>query len=248
MKLTTVLGSVNNNPEYYMFIPKQILFWNKFGIRFIAVFVGDHLPNELLPYSNNIILWNRNLDLNSVYVAQNLRMYYTSLINLPDDEMVMITDMDMLPMNDRYYKDGLENFNKNDFVYYRHVDGNQIYMCYNSAHPSLWSKLFNIYSEEDIERRIRENYNEMYNGIPGLTGWFIDQEIMYKTLINYENLKVLNRPIRRLEMCDFNNHLANNYKNFISNYDDCHFHRSYYSNYKLILNAEEQLNFIYIFV
>ena len=242
MRLTTVLGSVNNNPEYYLFIPKQILFWNKFGIKFIAVFVGENIPNELLPYSNNIILWNRNLELNSAYVAQNLRMYYTSLINLPDDEMIMITDMDMLPMNDRYYKDGLENFNKDDFVYYRHVDGNQIYMCYNAAHPLLWSKLFNIYSEEDIERRIRENYNDRYNGIPGSTGWFIDQEIMYKTLINYENLKVLNRPIRRLEMCDFNNHLLNNNINFISNYDDCHFHRSYYNNYEFILNAEKQLN------
>ena len=245
MKLTTVLGSVNNNPEYYLFIPKQILFWNKFGIKFIAVFVGENIPNELLPYSNNIILWNRNLELNSAYVAQNLRMYYTSLINLPDDEMIMITDMDMLPMNDRYYKDGLENFNKDDFVYYRHVDGNQIYMCYNAAHPSLWSKLFNIYSQEDIERRIRENYNDGYNGIPGSTGWFLDQEIMYKTLINYENLKVLNRPIRRLEMCDFNNHLLNNNINFILNYDDSHFHRSYNNNYNFILNAEEQLNNLY---
>jgi len=29
MKLTTVIGSVNNNPKYYMFIPKQILFWGE---------------------------------------------------------------------------------------------------------------------------------------------------------------------------------------------------------------------------
>ena len=35
MKLTTVLASTNNNPDYYMFIPKHILFWNKFDIKFI---------------------------------------------------------------------------------------------------------------------------------------------------------------------------------------------------------------------
>ena len=39
MKLKLVLGSVNNNKEYYDFIPKQIYFWNKFGtdkyIRFL---------------------------------------------------------------------------------------------------------------------------------------------------------------------------------------------------------------------
>ena len=43
MKLTTVIGSVNDNPKYYMFIPKQILFWKKFGINFVAVFVGNHI-------------------------------------------------------------------------------------------------------------------------------------------------------------------------------------------------------------
>ena len=95
MKLTTVLTSVNNNPKYYMFIPKQIYFWKKFNINFIAVFVGEVLPDELIPYKENIILWNKNLDLNTAYVAQNLRMYYTSLLELPDDEMVMITDMDI---------------------------------------------------------------------------------------------------------------------------------------------------------
>ena len=64
MKLTTVLASVNNSSKYYSFIPKQIHFWNKFGINFIAIFVGDKIPESLNCYSNNIILWNKNLDLN----------------------------------------------------------------------------------------------------------------------------------------------------------------------------------------
>jgi hypothetical protein len=245
MKLTTVIGSVNNNAEYYMFLPKQILFWNKFGINFICIFVGEYIPDELKQYSSNIILWNKNLDLNSAYVAQNLRMYYTSLLKLPDDELVMMTDMDMLPMNDKYYKEGLENFTKNDFIYYRYIETNQIFMCYNAAHPSIWALLFNIYSENDIEKKIIDNYNIMYNGIHGSTGWFIDQQIMYKTLINYKNLKVLNRQIKRLEMNNYKNHLQNNDINFISNYDDSHFHRSYFDNIELIINAENQLNNIY---
>jgi len=241
MKLSTVIASVNNNPEYYMFIPKQILFWNKFKINFIAIFVGEKIPDELLSYSNNIILWNKNLNLNTTYVAQNLRMYYTSLIKLPDNEMVMITDIDMLPMNNKYYTEGLDFFSKNDFIYYRNIDGNQIYMCYNASHPDNWSKIFNIYSEKDIEEKIIESYNSSYNGIPGSIGWFIDQEIMYKKLINYEHLKVLNRPIKRLELDMYYNHLNNNDKNFISDHDDCHFHRDYFTNKFLILDAKKQL-------
>ena len=47
--------------------------------------------------------------------------------------MVMITDMDMLPTNDKYYKENLENYSHDDFIYYRNIDHRQIYMCYNAA-------------------------------------------------------------------------------------------------------------------
>ena len=53
MKLTTVLGSVNMNKEYYMFVPKQISFWKLFGINFIAIIIGDGIPDELKEYSDN---------------------------------------------------------------------------------------------------------------------------------------------------------------------------------------------------
>jgi hypothetical protein len=241
MKLTTVLASVNNNRDYYLFVPKQILFWSKFNIKFIAVFVGDNIPNELTEYSDNIILWNENLNLNTSFVAQNVRIYFPALLDLPNDELVMITDMDMLPMSSSYYCNGLENFTIDDFIYYRHVDCKQIYMCYNAAHPSTWKKVFNIYNKEDIKKRIYETYTKSYDGIPGSNGWFIDQEIMYSYLINYPNLKILNRPIKRLETWNYINYLNNNKKNFIKNYDDAHFHRSYTKNAFLILHAEKNI-------
>jgi hypothetical protein len=103
----------------------------------------------------------------------------------------MITDMGMLPTNDLYYKDNIESFNKEDFIYYRNIDGNQIYMCYNAVNPKIWSKVFNIFNENDIEYQIKKNYDNSHNAISGSNGWFIDQEIMYNNLINYENLKIL---------------------------------------------------------
>lgn len=241
MRLSTVLASVNNNRDYYMFIPKQILFWKKFGIRFLAVFVGDKIPDELNEYNENIILWSKNLDIHSAYLGQNLRMYYGALIDLPDDELLMITDIDMLPCSPKYYTEGLEHFSKNDFIYYRHIDGNQIYMCYNAAHPSVWGKCFGIKTVDDIENKIKNNYLNSYNGIPGSFGWYIDQEVMYTSLINYPFLKVLNRPLRRLETWMYNQHLQNGDSQFIHLYDDAHFHRSYFMNETYILNAEKQI-------
>jgi hypothetical protein len=239
MKLTTVLGSVNNNPSYYLFIPKQILFWKHFGIKFIAVYVGKEIPDELKSYSANIILWNKNLDLDSAYVAQNIRIWYPALITLGCDEMLMITDMDMLPMSDHYYKLGLDKFNKDDFVYYRNIAGNQIYMCYNAGHPSVWAKVFGINSEEDVELKLNEHYNKSYKALK--TGWFTDQEVLYKYLIKYPNLKVLNRPIKRLEVTGYKKHLSKGDTNFIKKYDDAHFHRNYMNNKYLIEDSEKQL-------
>jgi len=242
MRLTTVIGSVNLNPNYYLFIPKQILFWNKFNVKFIAVIVGNNIPEELTEYSTNIVLWNKNLNINSAFVAQNLRIYYPALLNLPNDELVMITDMDMLPTNDKYYKDELDIFTHNDFIYYRHIDKNQIYMCYNAAHPEIWGNVFKIKNEKDIEDKINKTYVENYSGIPGSNGWFKDQEIMYKKLIKYPHLKILNRPIKRLEIYTHQKHLNDNHNNFIKNYDDAHYHRSYLKNLNLILNLEKELN------
>jgi len=241
MFLSTVIASVNNNEKYYMFIPKQIKFWKRFGIKFVAVYVGEKIPDVLLPCSENIILYDKNLDLNTAYLGQNLRIYLSCLLDLPDDEMVMITDMDMLPLNDVYFKTGLEKYTKEDFIYYRYVDGDQIYTMYNAAHPSCWSKVFGIKTMEDIDIELRKNYNKNYDGVPGSHGWYIDQELLYRKLIHYERLHVLNRGITRLEAETYKHHLSKGDTNFVSQYDDFHAHRDYYINKELIEDAEKQL-------
>jgi hypothetical protein len=232
MKLATVFCAVNDNPEYYRFIPKQITFWRKFGIRFVAAFVGRSLPAELIPYSHSIMLWYRNADLNSAFVAQNLRLYYPALLNVADDEAVMITDIDMLPMSPAYYTAGLENYAKDEFIYYRHVDGNQIYMCYNAAHPHTWGTIFGIKSDADVERALYTNY---------AGGWFNTQGILYQKLSYYPRLRVLNRLIRRLDVSTYIQRLQQGHTHFIGEYDEAHFHEGYNKNQFLIADAEGQL-------
>ncbi len=248
MKLTTVISSVNSNPDYYNFLPYQIIFWNKFGIKFICVYVGEKIPDELEQYKEHIILWDKNQDLHSAYVAQNIRIYYAGLIDLPEDEYIMLTDMDMLPCSESYYKNGLEKYTKEDFIYYRYIDSvdKHIYICYNSAHPSLWANIFNIGSTDDIEKELNLNYCNGYNGIPGdhpgSVGWCTDQDLLTKKLQNYNKLHILNRPIKRLEVRDYIRYLQNGTNDFLHLYDDVHFHRSFSKNKQLIEHAVVQLN------
>jgi hypothetical protein len=248
MKLKIVLASVNNNRDYYLFIPIQIYFWKKLGVKFIAIFCGNKLPDELINFKENIILWTKNAHVNSSFVGQNIRIYYPALIpDVSNDELVMITDMDMLPGNISYYDVNINNFNKDDFIYYRNIDGNEIYMCYNAAHPHTWSKIFDIKSESDIENAINQSYNLTYDGTPGCLGWNIDQQIMYNKLIDYSHLKILNKKINRLEVNMYRHLLNINYNDglFIHLYDDIHLHRSFTNNRDLIDNCVTQFTKIF---
>lgn len=241
MRLTTVVASVNENPEYFRFIPCQIAIWASFHIRFVAVFAGSEIPKELSPYSENIILWDRTAELHPVYLGQHLRIYYPALLSLPANEMVMITDIDMLPTSGGFYKEGMDGFTTDDFIYFRFIEGNQMFMCYNCAHPSVWSRLFRISDEKDIEKRLLENYPQHYEGVPGGHGWYSDQELLFRAVIHYQHLRILDRPHRRLTREEFFSHLERGDDAFLQCYDDFHAHRNFSYNKDLIQEVMKRL-------
>ena len=234
-------GERVENPQYYKFIPHQVEFWKKFGIKFLAIFIGESIPDDMLDYSDNIILWNKNLDIKTSFVGQHLRIFYSALLNLPEDEMVMITDIDILPMNIEYFTSGLEDFHLEDFLCYRSISMNQIFICYNAAHPKVWSEIFNIKTENDVENMIYENYIPSYNGLLNNL-WYHDQALMYNKLINYPHLKVLNREPRRLEYDNIKTHFFKNDGIFYINYDDAHFHRRYDLHKFMIQDIKNQIS------
>lgn len=217
------------------------------GVRFIAVFVGTVLPDELTMYGDNIILWSHShTGMSSAYIAKNLRLYYPCILKMPDDEMVMITDMDTLPGSSGYYMDDLEWVKKTDFIYYREIlENKEIYTCYNAAHPTTWSSAFRgIYTETDIIDKLRENHyvDDDDDNILGTSGCANDQEIMYKFIIDYPYLHVLNRPIRHLTMRTYNHHLCMSDTNFVKYYHDIYFHGNFEKNKDFIQDAMTQLD------
>ena len=59
MKLTNVLVATDMNPLYYKFIPIFIKTWNKLfpNVKVTIVVVAKELVDELLPYKDNIVLF-----------------------------------------------------------------------------------------------------------------------------------------------------------------------------------------------
>jgi len=104
---------------------------------------------------------------------------------------VMITDMDMLPMNKTYYTEYIKNIDNNKFVYYRgHICGEdkQLVMCYNVSTPNVWKEVFNIHSVENIKKLIQliSNANIIREG-HGNVGWDIDQRFLYHKVMEWKN-------------------------------------------------------------
>ena len=142
MKLTNVLVSTNMNPLYYKFIPIFIKAWNKLfpNVKVTIVVVAKELVDELLPYKDNIVLFPPIENMNTAFIAQNIRLLYPALMDAEGG--ILITDMDILPMNRRYYTESISSFVASKFITYRPrsvVGKGEIAMCYNIATKDVWS-------------------------------------------------------------------------------------------------------------
>ena len=158
MKLTNVLVATNMNPLYYKFIPIFIKAWNKLfpNVKVTILVVAQELIDELLPYKDNIVLFPPIENMDTGFIAQNIRLLYPALMDAEGG--ILITDMDILPMNRSYYIQSIASLEDSKFITYRPlrvVGKGEIAICYNIATPAIWKDIFNIHSMEDIHKDLK---------------------------------------------------------------------------------------------
>jgi hypothetical protein len=239
MKIGTILTACDLNPLYSEFIPNFIKAWN---ILFpqadvVIVFIADELPSELKEYEKNIRLFKPVEGVHTAFQAQCIRLLYPR--HIERDEGVLITDMDMLPMNRSYYADSIKDISNDTFVTYRDVClPIEIAMCYNIATPNVWKGIFGSSTTESLLQSWHAS--TIYDGKHGGKGWGTDQQILLKKFNSWNGSKItLNDSITKFKRLDrshpwiFNNHsqLSIDIKNGI--YIDYHCLRPY-SQYKEI--------------
>ena len=177
MKVGTIVTATDTNPLYMDFIPMFVRAWSylipEADIR--IVLVADAIPEHLQEYSKHIVLFPSIPGIHTAFQAQCIRLLYPREVTR--DEGVLITDMDMIPMNRRYYVDSIASTSKDTFVVYRDVClPSEISMCYNIAHPSVWKSMFGDNSTQDILREW--NGWVQYDGKHGGQGWNTDQRVL----------------------------------------------------------------------
>ena len=237
MKLDCILTSCNTNPLYMDFIPIFIKTWNKLYpiVDVKIVLISNTIPTEFHEFTKNIILFPPLEDISTAFTSQYIRLLYPAILNYENG--IMITDIDMLPMNRTYYTSNIQNVENDKFIYMRNVllQNKQIAMCYNVARNKTWGEIFSIITTEDINNHLKEAYSQItYVDGHNQAGWSTDQTVFYKKIMRWNditnNFIVLNdnkTGYRRLNRNTFtmNTTMRNQVKS--GYYSDYHCYRPY---------------------
>ena len=183
MHLSTVLVACNENTKYLDFWPVVKEAWQKVvGLTCKMVYVGESLPAHLyddldVKFFKAIPGWP------TATQAQCIRLLYPALIKT--EGAIVISDMDIIPLQASFFIDGFKQFDETKFVSLRGIDetAKEIYMCYVGGTATRWSNLFGVKSEADVRQRLTE-WAAAYpsDGKHAGKGWCTDQVILYNTV------------------------------------------------------------------
>jgi hypothetical protein len=187
MILDCIVTACNDNPLYINFIPYFIKSWKllypKIDIKIIMI--NDIIPENFLNYKEYIILFPPIENIPSSFISQNIRLYYPAILNYNNG--IMITDIDMIPMNKVYYIENIKNYDNNKFITLRDVlikDYKEVAMCYNIGINKLWSEIFEINNIDDIKKKIIDSYEIIKNHKKERI-WITDQRQLYDNLVKW---------------------------------------------------------------
>lgn len=178
MKLDCIVTAVNDNPIYTEFIPVFIKAWKKLvpEAAILLLYIGDFIPEEFAEYREHIRLVEPIEGVDTAFMSQYIRILYPA--TLPYKGGVLITDMDILPMNRAYYVDTVRDIPDDRFVYYRDVllaDYRQIAICYNIATPSVWKEIMRVSSHAEVLTELQRIGKGLRYNPKTLEGWTTDQ-------------------------------------------------------------------------
>lgn len=238
MKLDCVLTACNTVPLYIDFIPLFVSAWKKLypNVDVKIILISEEIPEKFSKYAENIILFKPIPNISTAFISQYIRILYPAILNY--DNGIMITDIDMIPMNRTYYTKNIENISDDKFVYMRDVllsQYRQIAICYNVGKNSTWSEIFDIKSKDDIIKRLTDVYSKInYEEGHGKSGWSRDQIDFYQYVrkwdIDTNRFVILKDSKTGYRRLDRNTFLLNNsLKDYIKKglFSDYHCYRPY---------------------
>lgn len=206
MEIDCVLTSCNLNNNYTDFIPLFITAWEHLypNIDVKIILICNKIPEDLLKFDKYLIQFNEIDGIYSSFISQYIRILYPAILTY--ENSILITDIDMIPMNNKYYTDNLKKIKKDHFVTFRNrrLEYKNLVICYNCALSKTWSDIFHIQNKNDIINHLKNIYQEVnYEDGRLKKGWYTDQLQLYKYVKKW-NEKTNKHIILKDEKTKFN--------------------------------------------
>ncbi|MEM3062866.1 MAG: hypothetical protein QW303_04910 [Nitrososphaerota archaeon] len=182
MKIDLVLTASNINDHYIHLYPLVHRVWKeKFNLDCYLILVADKIPDFLETYGNHIILFKPIAGLNTIFIAQVVRILYPALY---ENKNILITDVDIFPISYEYFIDPILSVPENNFVSYRNkfLNRKMVSICYNLANSNTWKEIFQIKKMDDVITLLKMWYDDGYTGEKNCKGWFTDQIKLFEYL------------------------------------------------------------------
>ena len=182
MKIASVLVACNDNPTFLEYWPIVKEAWLSIAnLPCTLVFVGDSLP-EALQNDSSVKFFKAIPGWSTATQAKCIRLLYPALFNNDSSGAILISDMDVIPLQRDFYSREFVKFNVNNFVMFRGTDKRErtVPTCYYAAVPSIWGDIFNIKKEEDLLTRLTEWSQKSKNGC----NWLEQEQLELYTIIS----------------------------------------------------------------
>jgi hypothetical protein len=230
--LQRVIVSCDTNPMYSDFWPIVAKFWREVvGVKPTLALIAppDFIIDESL---GDVIRFDPIPGVPAAFHAQAIRLLLPAYF---EDEVCIISDIDLIPLQKDYFVKSIESFDESKFIVYRDGAFNADYykeypMCYNAAMGKVFKQIFKLNDVKDIPTLIYEWHKlNLCN--------MADQLILYKYLNAQENcsciVKLGHTVVNRIDRAcwRYNKDLVKN-----RYYIDSHMLRPY-SDYKYYIDS-----------
>ena len=185
MTVTNVVLASDLNPSYLDFWPLARRAWRDVaGLDPLLVLVArDEEVPPALRTDESVRVFAPLEGVHTAFQAQCIRLLYPALLDAPG--AVLVSDIDLLPMNRSYWHEPVAALDATFFVAYRDVlhHRRMVAIAFNAAEPATWRDLFEIETAGDVRTRLGEwAAGTVYDGVRGGRGWHTDQTLLYDRL------------------------------------------------------------------
>ncbi len=252
-----VIISTNSHPDYLYYLPIVTQAWNKLGYKTICLLLDDNkdITEFVLKYVDSNLNTIVNLfpisSIPNSSLVQVSRLFVSCLNNIDPHDLVITSDIDMIPLSSEYF-DKIENnyiFNildAGEVNYTRHK------ICYVAARKKHWIELFDI-KTSDINLELNNFFKDRIN-LDQEYYWNIDELFLFEKLSNskyYPFSNFIDRGNNILNLRNYRIDRANipYTKTLYPNKAyDCHSIREPYNNFSILKDilkyifSEEEIN------